>query len=124
MYYPLPKTLYGSFINKKWVERKDIFQSRSAFIKTTNRAWKESNEPERQNFLKATPPPPPTKSRISFYLQKERTSSTSSATTTANTIPESVEIEKNSTLNQKTFITTVNASSAIGNRRVSKYKEN
>ena len=35
------------FLKKKWVKRKDIFQSQSAFIKMANKAWKESNEPER-----------------------------------------------------------------------------
>ena len=115
LYYPLPKTLYESFINKKWVKRKDIIQSRSAFIKTAHRAWKESNESERQKFLKATPPQLPTKSR-SFYFKKETTSSTSSATTTANAIHEKVETEKNLTLNEKALTPTVNTSLAIGNR--------
>ena len=99
------------------MERKDIFQSRSAFIETAKRAWKESNESERQKFLKATPPPPPTKSRISFYLQKEKTSSASSAKTTTNAISENVETEKNWTLKQKTLSTTVNASSKIENKK-------
>ena len=116
LYYPLPKTLYESFINKKWVKRKDIIQSRSAFIKTAHRAWKESNESERQKFLKATPPQLPTKSCISFYFKKETTSSTSSATTTANAIHEKVETEKNLTLNEKALTPTVNTSLAIGNR--------
>lgn len=66
--------------------------------------------------MKATPGQPLTKNCINFYLKKKGTSFISFATATANNIPENVETENNLTLKQKTFTTTVSASSTIRNR--------
>ena len=33
LYYRMPKTSYEQFINKKWVERKDIFETKIVYQK-------------------------------------------------------------------------------------------
>ena len=33
LYYRMPKTSYEQFINKKWVERKDIFEQKNRLSK-------------------------------------------------------------------------------------------
>ena len=38
-YFKNPNTIYEKFINKKWVERKDITQSKKSFIIEVNKEW-------------------------------------------------------------------------------------
>ena len=40
LYYRMRKTSYEQFINKKWVERKDIFETKKSFIKREDANWK------------------------------------------------------------------------------------
>ena len=46
----MPKTTYEKFVNKKWVERKYIFESRSAFISRANKAWRDSSDSKKQKM--------------------------------------------------------------------------
>ena len=66
LYYRMPKTSYEQFINKKWVERKDIFETKKSFIKREDANWKSMNQLEKEMFMKA-PPPAPGKSRIGTF---------------------------------------------------------
>ena len=38
-YFKNPNAVYEKFINKKWVERKDIMQSKKSFIIEVNKEW-------------------------------------------------------------------------------------
>ena len=38
-YFKNPNTVYEKFINKKWVERKDIMQWKKSFIIEVNKEW-------------------------------------------------------------------------------------
>ena len=40
LYYRMCKTSYEQFINKKWAERKDIFETKKSFIKSEDANWK------------------------------------------------------------------------------------
>ena len=67
-YYANPKTLYERYINKKWVERTDVQQTKEAFIQQENTKWKEIPELERVAFMSA--PPPKKRRRINNYFTK------------------------------------------------------
>ena len=38
-YFKNPNTVYEKFVYKKWVERKDIMQSKKSFIIEVNKEW-------------------------------------------------------------------------------------
>ena len=67
LYYPMPKTLYEKFVNKKWAERNDIFESRSAFIKNANKSCNESSDSERNFFMNKAAPA--IKTRINHFFK-------------------------------------------------------
>ena len=58
LYYRMPRTSYEQFINKKWVERKDIFETKKTFIKMEDANWKSMNQLEKEMFMTAPPPTP------------------------------------------------------------------
>ena len=49
LYFKLPKT---QFVNNKWVERNDYFESKQKFILRTAREWKDMLEASWEHFLK------------------------------------------------------------------------
>ena len=76
-YYRMPKTSYEQFINKKWVERKDIFETKKSFIKKEDANWKSMNKLEKEMFMKALPPSPG-KSRIGHFFKPKTSLKTNS----------------------------------------------
>ena len=56
LYFNSPSTTFEKYVNKKWVERRDIFESKQNFIKRTSQEWKASSPEERQSFLSASQP--------------------------------------------------------------------
>ena len=56
LYFNSPSTTFEKYVNKKWVERRDIFESKQNFIKCTSQEWKASSPEERQSFLSASQP--------------------------------------------------------------------
>ena len=56
LYFSLPKTTYEKFVNKKWCERKDIYESKQTFIKRTLSEWKVLNKDEKVEFLSSPAP--------------------------------------------------------------------
>ena len=84
LYYSIPKTNYERFINKKWTERKNIFESRSSFIARADKTWKESSDTQKEHFMNTIPPP--TKSRINFFFKQNATVKSSTATSTTDNL--------------------------------------
>ena len=70
-------------MNKKWKERRDIFEDKKVCIARTNKVWKELSETEKHVFMNASPSPP-TKNHIGFSF-KSKTSKASPATVFAQT---------------------------------------
>ena len=70
LYYKFPKTDYERFINKKWIEREDPFESKKTFIERENVCWGSMNDGDKSAFLQL-PPPVPGKNRISFFFKPE-----------------------------------------------------
>ena len=54
LYLNSPSTTFEKYANKKWVERRDTFESKQNFIKRTSQDWKASPPEERQSFLSAS----------------------------------------------------------------------
>ena len=40
----MPKTIYEKFVNKKWKERRNIFEDKKVFIARSNKVWKELSD--------------------------------------------------------------------------------
>ncbi len=74
LYYSSPKTLYQNYINKKWVERSNAYESSDSFIKRANLSWKNSNDAEKQSFMSAAPPAKKSKTQINFYFKTKSSS--------------------------------------------------
>ena len=55
-YYPMPKTWYEHFVNKKWSERDNIFLPKIKFIEQVNLIWKGLSEDDKKLFMDAPPP--------------------------------------------------------------------
>ena len=75
--------MYEKFVNKKWKERRDIFEDKKVFIARTNKVWKELSDAEKHVFMNAAPPPP-TKNDIGFFFKSKRPKA-STATVSAQT---------------------------------------
>ena len=54
----MPKNKYEKFVNKKWKERRDIFEDKKVFIARTKKVWKKLSGTEKHVFMNAAPPPP------------------------------------------------------------------
>ena len=121
LYYPMPKIMYEKFVNKKWKERRDIFEDKKVFIARTNKVWKELSDAEKHVFMNAAPPPP-TKNHTGFFF-KSKTPKATPATVSAQT---EIELSSSAAASSSTITTpTVNAHVAIKNReRFLNEKEN
>ena len=60
--------MHEQFVNKKWKERRDIFEEKKIFTARTNKVWKELSGAEKHVFMNAGPPPP-TKNNIGFFFK-------------------------------------------------------
>ena len=60
-------TKHPSFINKKWVERKEVFEKKSKFIERENNIWGKLSQAERENFMKS--PAPQLGNRITSFFK-------------------------------------------------------
>ena len=116
-----PKTMYEKLVNKKWKERRDIFEDKKVFIARTDKVWKELSDTEKHAFTNAAPPPP-TKNHIGFFL-KSKTPKVSPATVSAQT---EIKLSSSAAASSSTITTpTLNAHVAIENReRFLNEKEN
>ena len=56
LYFNSPSTTFEKYVNKKWVERRDIFESKQNFIKHTSQEWEASSPEEQQSFKSASQP--------------------------------------------------------------------
>ena len=117
----MPKTTYEKFKNKKWVERKYIFESWSTFISGAIKAWRDSSDSEKQKFLNSDLPLL-TKSRIAFFFKQKKTTNSAKSSLTTNTpsvtISRAVVMDSSEpTHNISSTITSVNACLAIENRK-------
>ena len=65
LYYRMPKKSYEQ-LNKKWVERKAVFETKKTFITGEDATWKNMSQTEKDLFMKS-PPPAPSKNRIGFF---------------------------------------------------------
>ena len=63
LYFKLPKNTYEKFVNKKWCERKNYFETKKTFIERTLLEWKATSEGDRITFLSE---PAPQNNRISM----------------------------------------------------------
>ena len=66
-YFSKPKLKYEYFINKKWIERRDIFVTKERFIELATSEWKTLNDTERDNFMKTVPAPK--KHQVNFFFK-------------------------------------------------------
>ena len=64
LYYRMPKTSYEQFINKKWVKRKDVFETKK---RLSQERMKNMSQIEKDLFMKS-PPTAPSKNRIGFFF--------------------------------------------------------
>ena len=117
----MPKTMYEKFVNKKWKERRDIFEDKKVFIARTNKVWKELSDAEKHVFMNAAPPPP-TKNHIGFFFNS-KTPKALPATVSAQT---EIKLSSSAAASSSTITTpTVNAHVAIKDReRFLNEKEN
>ena len=117
----MPKTMYEKFVNKKWKERRDIFEDKKVFIARTNKVWKELSDAEKHVFMNAAPPPP-TKNHIGFFFNS-KTPKALLATVSAQT---EIKLSSSAAASSSTITTpTVNAHVAIENgERFLNEKEN
>ena len=91
-YFATLKKTYEKFINKKWEERKDVYQKKADFLKESVSEWNKLTEKGRFDFLCAKPPAGD-KARITSFFRTESTrpyttssysyTTVSSSTTTA-----------------------------------------
>ena len=108
-----PKTMYEKLVNKKWKERRDIFEDKKVFIARTDKVWKELSDTEKHAFTNAAPPPP-TKNHIGFFL-KSKTPKVSPATVSAQT---EIILSSSAAASSSTITTpTLNAHVANENRK-------
>ena len=63
LYFQNPKSAYERFINKLWVERKNIFEEKRTFIIRANSRWKNMNEEDRTKFMARAAPASSTKKK-------------------------------------------------------------
>ena len=67
----MSKTSYEQFINKKWVERKNVFetnkQTKKTFITREKATWKKISQTQEDLFMKL-PSPAPSKIRIGCFF--------------------------------------------------------
>lgn len=63
----IPTMKYEKFVNKKWVEQEDLFQSKKTFIECTDALWKSMNDEEIAAFMSV--PAAPKKNQISFFFK-------------------------------------------------------
>ena len=55
-YFANPSSTYDKFVNKPWIERTDVFESKQNFIERTVREWDTLDEIQRNEFLCAPSP--------------------------------------------------------------------
>ena len=77
LYFKNPSTLYEHFINKKWIERTNVFQSKQSFIKTAIESWNNSTDEESLKYLSQKAVPKNRRSITRFFAPKKKTSQTS-----------------------------------------------
>ena len=114
-YFTNARTLYEKYINKKWSEKDDIFESKEKFIKRTRREWKSSSDESRNAFMSAAAPT--NKKRISitnFFSTKNKTTEKSKERQTV--MSNSSGKTENVNNNEKPLPVTKNASSAFTDR--------
>ena len=103
------------------MERKDIFKSRSSFISRANKAWRDSSDSGKQNFLNSDPPPP-AKTHISFFFKQKETANSANSSLTTNTSSvtnyREVVMELSKPTHISSTITSLNPCLAIENREI------
>ena len=77
LYFKNPSPLYEHVINKKWIERTNVFQSKQSFIKTAIESWNNSTGEERLKYLSQKAVPKNRTSITKFFAPKKKTSQTS-----------------------------------------------
>ena len=77
LYFKNPSTLYEHFINKKWIERMNVFQSKQSFIKTAIESWNNSTGEESLKYWSQKAVPKNRTSITKFFAPKKETSQTS-----------------------------------------------
>ena len=83
LHYRMPITLYEKFVNKRWIERKDIFETRSSFVAKANKIWKESSDSDRNNFISKPAPEIKKPDRLLFFKSAPTKAMSVSPTTSA-----------------------------------------
>ena len=111
LYYPVPKSTYEKFINKKWIERKNVFQSKKNFIENSNSVWKTTSQRERDEFMNAPAPIP--KHQISHFFKPNKIS-VADTCESSNSATEILSISHEPAIPPS--ILTVNASTAMSDR--------
>lgn len=120
-YFALPRTTYEKFVNKKWCERKNIFETKQTFIERILPEWKSLTESERVEFLSA-PAPKNHPMRIDrYFTEAQKSTNTKSTPTPTPTsrppFPQHEGTQKSQESNQFFHIDlTDNAHSALQNR--------
>ena len=54
LYFKSAKSKYERYINKKWAERKDLFESKQTFITRAPASWERSSDVEQESFWNAS----------------------------------------------------------------------
>ena len=63
-YFQNLKSSYDHFINKIWIEQKNIFEEKKEFIFQENKKWNSLNGKERSEFIATVPTSPKAKNKI------------------------------------------------------------
>jgi len=66
-YFAKPSSSYEKFVNKKWAERNDIFETKKKFIKRTIQQWKTLDQIQRAEYLTAPVQERPRNNIKSFF---------------------------------------------------------
>lgn len=77
LYFKDPSTLHEHFVNKKWIERTNICQSKRSFIKTAIESWSNSTDEECLKYLSPKAVPKNRTIITKFLAPKKKTSQTS-----------------------------------------------
>ena len=75
-YFQNPKFSYDHFINKIWIEQKNIFEEKKEFIFQANKKWNSLNDKEPSEFIATAPTPFNAKNKITNFFKsiaKKRT---------------------------------------------------
>ena len=109
-----PKSSYDHFVNKMWIERKNIFEEKKELIFRANKKWNSLNDKERPKFIATAPTPSKANNKITNFFKSvaKKKDESSECSHSSEKSSESFSNEVNVNLPQHT----ANAASALKDR--------